>query len=245
MHAETSTLRERRKGTAVWKQIEQAIMGDILSGQIAPGDRLPSESALAARFSVNRHTIRRTLAELTAQDVVRIENGRGAFLREDFVRYRLSSSARFWETLLRDGHAPGVDLVASGEVAASAVVAQDLHVGLGEPMVFLDALGSANGRRVVLARHCFLTSRFPDLVTRYKEKGSIKEALASYGVQTRRTSIRICARLPNEEEASTFGQPWPQPVLQVDSVYADQNGIPVDHGVARYASALVQLDIEL
>ncbi|WP_318828410.1 GntR family transcriptional regulator [Burkholderia cepacia] len=50
----------------IWKQIETILLSEIATGVIAPGERLLSEGALADRFHVNRHTVRRALAELSA-----------------------------------------------------------------------------------------------------------------------------------------------------------------------------------
>ena len=44
--------------TAIWKTITAALTHDIATGKYAPGDRLPTAAQLAARFGVNRHTVR-------------------------------------------------------------------------------------------------------------------------------------------------------------------------------------------
>jgi len=49
--------------------------------------------------------------------------------------------------------------------------------------------------------------------------------------------------MPSEEEAKVFR--WPHPILSVESTYVGEDGLPVDFGVARYASGRVQRDIEL
>ena len=54
---------ERGKGVAVWRQIEQQIADDIARGVFAEGSRLPTEPALAERFGVNRHTLRRAMRD--------------------------------------------------------------------------------------------------------------------------------------------------------------------------------------
>ena len=38
--------------------VAEALRDDLAQGRFRPGDRLPSESDLAARFSVHRHTVR-------------------------------------------------------------------------------------------------------------------------------------------------------------------------------------------
>ena len=71
---------DRGAGVSLWRQIGAAIEAAIRAGHHAPGERLPTEADLAARFRVNRHTIRRAMEELEARGVVRVEQGRGAFV---------------------------------------------------------------------------------------------------------------------------------------------------------------------
>ena len=54
----------RGEGVALWRQICQRIGDEIHAGAYAPGVRLPTESNLAQRFAVNRHTIRRAIGAL-------------------------------------------------------------------------------------------------------------------------------------------------------------------------------------
>jgi GntR family phosphonate transport system transcriptional regulator len=62
----------RREGVALWRQIQQAIEREIAAGAHKPGARLPTEAELAARFAVNRHTVRRAMEELEGRGLIRI-----------------------------------------------------------------------------------------------------------------------------------------------------------------------------
>ena len=55
---------QRRAGVALWRQIAETLEGDIKQQVFKPGQRLPTESELAERFAVNRHTVRRGIAFL-------------------------------------------------------------------------------------------------------------------------------------------------------------------------------------
>lgn len=57
---------ERGRGVAAWRQIADALAMQIRSGALAPGEQLPTEAQFAARFAVNRHTVRCALAALAA-----------------------------------------------------------------------------------------------------------------------------------------------------------------------------------
>jgi DNA-binding GntR family transcriptional regulator len=53
----------------------------IESGELGPGDALPSESALARRYTVARETARRALAELEGAGLIDAVHGKGRYVR--------------------------------------------------------------------------------------------------------------------------------------------------------------------
>jgi GntR family transcriptional repressor for pyruvate dehydrogenase complex len=59
------------------QQIADQIRMGILLGQLAPGQRLPSEAELAAEYSVSRGTIRETMKLLSAAQLVESTRGAG------------------------------------------------------------------------------------------------------------------------------------------------------------------------
>jgi DNA-binding FadR family transcriptional regulator len=52
----------------------------IVSGELVDGESLPAERELAARFAVSRNVVREALGALTQRGLVRVEQGRGAFV---------------------------------------------------------------------------------------------------------------------------------------------------------------------
>ena len=58
-----------------WTRIAAELAESIARGVYPPGERLPSEHALAEQFGVNRHTIRRSLASLSSKGLLRVTQG--------------------------------------------------------------------------------------------------------------------------------------------------------------------------
>ena len=80
----------------LYQEIEEVLMRDILDGRIAPGEKLPTERALAHDLDVNRSTVRAALARLEGLDLIEIRHGDGAYVRDflesgnlDLLRYLL------------------------------------------------------------------------------------------------------------------------------------------------------------
>lgn len=56
-------------------RVHDALRQRILAGELAPGDRIPSERVLADEFGVNRHAVREALKRLEQAGLVRITHG--------------------------------------------------------------------------------------------------------------------------------------------------------------------------
>lgn len=77
-------------GASKYYLLMEQIKRDILSGQIRPGQKLPSENQFADRYSMSRHTVRKALAILEQQGYVEAFHGKGTFCSEQ-PRHRKNS----------------------------------------------------------------------------------------------------------------------------------------------------------
>jgi GntR family transcriptional regulator, transcriptional repressor for pyruvate dehydrogenase complex len=80
------------------REVVNAIARLIMERVWRPGDSIPSEKQLAARFGVGRSTIREAIQSLVTMGVVAIRPGEGSFIREPTSE--LLSDAFLWGLLL-------------------------------------------------------------------------------------------------------------------------------------------------
>jgi GntR family transcriptional regulator of arabinose operon len=66
----------------VYVQLEAKLKEAIITGDIKPGGRMPSENALSRKYGIHRHTARKTLKLLAEAGVIVSEPGRGWFVKE-------------------------------------------------------------------------------------------------------------------------------------------------------------------
>jgi len=62
-------------GNLASAEVHRRLREQILDGELAPGDRVPSERALAEQLGVNRHAVREALKRLQQAGLVRISQG--------------------------------------------------------------------------------------------------------------------------------------------------------------------------
>jgi GntR family phosphonate transport system transcriptional regulator len=235
----------RGQGVSLWRQIAGQMERDIAGGAHRPGERLPTEAELSARFGVNRHTVRRAMEELEGRGLVRIEQGRGSFVAEDVLDYSLGPRTRFSEIIRRQNREPAGRILRVVEMAAEATLAELLGIRRGRPIILVERLALADGRPIVIGAHHFPAARFARLPALLAENASITAALVACGVPDyRRRVTRITARLPTPEEAETLQQSRNRPLLVTEAVNTDPAGEVVDVTFARYAAGRVQLVVE-
>src|SRR6516165_1774986 len=105
----------REPGTTVHTQIEDWLAGQIATGALAPGDRLPTEQDLAAWFGVSRMTLRHALAELARRGLVTKTVGRhgGTVVAAAKLEQDLTTLAGFSEQLRRHGMVAGARVLSA------------------------------------------------------------------------------------------------------------------------------------
>lgn len=235
----------RQDGVALWRQIANALRQEIASAGYAPGAQLPTEAELSARFSVNRHTVRRAIEELSRGGLVRVEQGRGSFVAEDVIDYTVSSRTRFSEWIRRHNKEPSGRVVQLRELPADAAIATALQIRPGGKVVLLERLGFADDRPVSLTSHHFPAARLRGILEALRTASGITEALKSVGVSDYlRQSSRITARLPNADEAELLRTLRSRPLLVSENTNVDRAGQVVEFGIGRYPTPRVQIVFE-
>ncbi|NEM46497.1 MAG: GntR family transcriptional regulator, partial [Xanthomonas perforans] len=75
----------------LYQQIKGLILHSLQHGEWKPGESIPSEMELAARFRVSQGTVRKAIDELAAENLVVRRQGKGTFVAthaERHVQYR-------------------------------------------------------------------------------------------------------------------------------------------------------------
>lgn len=232
-------------GRSFWARIANELAQAIGQGLYAPGERLPSEHLLAQQFGVNRHTIRRSLASLGQQGLVRSTQGSGTYVEDFAVDLVLGKRTRHRQSLSQAGLRGSLQVLHARELRADAGQARALRVRVGSRLLHLTVLGEGEGQPLHVSERYFPLPRFTGLDRHLMESGSITQAFAMLGVADyTRQSSRISARMPDADVAAWLRQPVTRPALQVTSVNIDAQGLPIEYACTWFAGDRVTLMVE-
>ena len=68
-----------RRARGLVNEVMESLAADIRQGSIKPGDKLPTESEIMARFEVSRTVVREAISSLQARGLVETRHGIGTF----------------------------------------------------------------------------------------------------------------------------------------------------------------------
>lgn len=236
---------EWEKGLSIWKQIERYILREIATEIYKPGEKLPTEKELAEKFGVNRHTVRQALAALSESNVIRVEQGRGAFVLEQVLHYPVGEKTRFSQIVSSRHRLPDKRLISGEIVKASALVSRNLKIREKDKVIELLSVSEADGVPLAVSHSFLPADRFPDLIETFKKTKSLTEAFHHYGVHdyTRKVT-KISAQLPSGKIAGLLKQQKNRPILVTESVDVDVRDRPIEYGNTSFTSDRVQLIVE-
>lgn len=102
---------DTRSRKPIYEQLVENIRACVLSGDLAPGEQLPSVRVLAGELAINPNTIQRAYNELERVGVTISVPGRGSFISEDITRLvdsRRRTSLEAIDEKLREAKNAGV-----------------------------------------------------------------------------------------------------------------------------------------
>jgi GntR family transcriptional regulator len=220
----------RGRGTTVHAQIEDWLAGAIAAGELAAGDRLPSEHDLAAWLGVSRMTLRHALSELTQRGLVIRTVGRngGTFVAEPKLDQDVTTLAGFSEQLRRHGMVAGARVLAAGQVQAGPAAAAALGLSAGDPVHEVRRIRLADGAPMVLEHSLFPLALFPDLLD-CRLDGSLYELLTDrYGQRPHRAKESFEPVIAGVREAEALEVDEGAPLMLVERTAYSRTGLPLE-----------------
>jgi GntR family transcriptional regulator len=221
--------RNKRRGVSLQERIYRVLEERLQAGDFAPGAALPSEDALAVRFSVSRVTVRAALARLEQDGRIKRIQGRGTLVTAAPMRSVRLSLGDVLSDMDNVARATSVRVLAFNYRPAPAEVAAML--GLAGEAIFQHAvrLRSENGRVLL-----HLTTYIPEaigLLWTVDELAStpLQVLLKRNGIFPAAGQQVVTAGMAGPEVAERLGVAMGDPLLRVQRTYVDASGRPIEY----------------
>jgi GntR family transcriptional regulator len=202
-------LEARSDREAKYQQVADRLRGAIQSGELRPGEALPTEKQLAERYGVSRPTIRAALGLLRTEGLIDARQGSGAYVRLRRAPRRVPIP-RLPDASAAPGSRDGRSITEAGPTTVWGEIA--------------NLLGMDEGAQVFVRRGIVTTA-----------EGEPRELVANYFPLLQKPPQRnpdrmasvISARMPSPDEAAALATPPGVPLLAMLLASYDEDGDPI------------------
>lgn len=228
---------------AKWEEISRDLRGQIASGALPAGERLPREADMAEHYGVTVVTLRRAVGTLVAEGLIDRRHGIGTFVTKPRPRLVRNAAERYqWEqdrVLLPDSERSSegsteydsalsrdeLDFSASyTEAAADDTLASIFAVPVGTPLLRRHYVTRPKGNVPFGSATSYLlledAKKNPDLLDQSNEPwpGGTQHQLWTVGIVLDSIEDRVTARVATPEEVQAFDLATGSPIITIRKV---------------------------
>jgi GntR family transcriptional regulator len=226
-----------RRDTALYRRVYDLIRRAIAEGGWSPGDSLPSEASLGARFGVSRITVRQAMQLLQVEGYIRTQRARRAIVlsrnplgtttgKVDTIEELIESVAgadlriRSWRSEVAPeiagilGVPPGTDLK-----CLRSTLVRDRQAVARSIIYFHPSIGTKLQRR-----------DFDDVIV-------FRVMRRELGVQLIDVKMTVWAEAATRDDAAQLGCRRGEPMMCTRLVYRGGLGLPVEVALTRHPAA--------
>jgi GntR family transcriptional regulator len=186
-----------------YRQLLQILRNHIFSGEWQAGSRLPTEEELARTYNLSRGTVRKAVAQLDAERLVRVEHGVGTFVRPTpthAIPFRFEDRG-FW--LERTGSKLTYEVLANEVVPAPLDAAERLGLAPATDVVRIERLELLDGEVIAHTLRYLPEALYPSIVEADLDNVSLHTVLVTASeVPLLRTEMSIEMHVLTGDEAA-------------------------------------------
>lgn len=217
----------------LYQQIKTLILRSLQAGEWKPGDLIPSEFDLAARFRVSQGTVRKAIDELATDNLLVRRQGKGTYVAthaEQHTQYRFLRLLPDTGDLAGQGNAER-RIIECRRLRASAEVARQLALRTGDSILQVKRVLTFAGSPAILEDLWLPGGPFKGLTleTLSEDKGPMYALFETqFGVRMVRATEKIKAVSADADAARLLGVPEGHPLLSVERLAYTYNDVPME-----------------
>ena len=228
----------------LWRRVADAVIAQIVSGELRPGVMLPSETDLGAEMGVSQGTARRALADLERRGIVERRQGRGTVVATTTPE---TDHFHFFRLRHADGSQVRPELSAETLEKRRSTAAEREVFGADAKQVYaVDRIRSIDGRRIVSEASVVPATLFPALETHTPLPNALYAFWQKdYGIAIQQAEERLCAVVADETDAAAMDVQPGEPLVEVTRQAIDLSDRIVELRRSRYVTGDLAYSITL
>lgn len=236
---------DRSSPIPLYRQLEHSITEAIRAGELKPGDKLPTEEALAEELALSRPVVRQAYGSLVAGGFIVRKRGRGSFVKAQNLGNLANKILSFSQETLLLGHVPRTEVRVFERVPLPESVA-DGRCASGGEWFFLERVRYTDELPSVYLKTWVPADPFPDLWGHDFAQNSLYATLEElYAVRPHRAMRSVWAENAGADVARTLQLEGGQALAVLKSYVYDESERLMEISIERFPGNQTRFDFEV
>ena len=223
----------------LYYQIEQFLKELISSGELKPGDQILTEEKLCLRFGVSRATVRRAIADLVYEGLLKRNYSKGTVVTQSKITQGLFEATSFTSDILKSGKGLTTKMLEFKKVSGDRSLNQMLLIDKEDVLHFMKRVRYVDGIPVCVEEIFLPVKLLPDLSPDFFRDSGIGQSTyhvlkERYNIVVRHIDDTMSAVTAGEKDAILLDIPSNSPVLLRQRISYDAWDRPLSFASGRY-----------
>ena len=227
-------------------QLKNIVENQISSGELKPGDKIPSENKLCEQFQVSRTTARQAITELVNSGKIVRTQGRGSFVAQYPINkppYRLTG---FSADMKKQGFHPSSKILEFKVMLPSPEIARMLRISPSDAIFYINRLRYVDGLAMGVEYTNMPFNRFAGLLDEDLENNSLYETLINkYNTVPSRIAINLESIICDKDLCTLLQTEKETPFLHITDITFDQNDRIFEYSNSFYRGDRYSFQVEI
>ncbi len=215
----------------MYEKIFNDILDQIRAKALTPGDKIPSETDLAAQYGVSRMTVRQALDQLLAINLVVKRRGSGTFITQSNPTFRHLNKLQSFrgEARLENAHVH-TEVKFQGRLSPPSIVTERLALKPGQEAVRLERVRFVDGTPAAIQDSWLPYGLAPQLARVELIDGSLYRTLTDVcGIRLSWADQEISATAATSEHAAWLSIDRGSPLIATTRLSYQDSATPIEY----------------
>ncbi|MDD3095078.1 MAG: GntR family transcriptional regulator [Candidatus Neomarinimicrobiota bacterium] len=164
---------DKKSFVPIYYQLQELLVGLIESGELNPGDKLPSENELVTLYKISRNTAQKALRALVDWGLAQRIQGKGTFVCNKSVTFSITASLSMTSEIIGLNKEPYSKMLQAKIIGATLDIARKLGIEKDDPVYILQRLRFVDKMPVMIQTSYIPVKFLPGLLNKNLEDASL------------------------------------------------------------------------
>ncbi len=222
----------------IYYQLQELLVGMIESGELKPGDKLPSENELVDKYDISRNTVQKAIRALVNWGLAQRVQGKGTFVCNKSVTLSITASLSLTSEIIGLNKVPHSKILQAKIIEASFNIAKKLNVEKDTEVYIIQRIRFVDDLPLMIQTSYLPIEYLPNLLDKNLEDKSLFSTIMNeYGIKIDKASETMRAVSVTKFEGEMLDIPEYSPAFLLQRITYLKNG-----EILEYAKTIVRGD---